>query len=100
MGLPNDWLNDAVRSYLIGSDPNANVVYESGALEVSVGSAPYVLALKLLAARAEQDQDDIRLLYRICGLNSVEDGIDIVRGFLPDRPVPSATLELLEAMCG
>ena len=100
MGLPNDWLNDAVRSYLIGSDPNANVVYESGSLEVSVGSAPYVLALKLLAARAEQDQDDIRLLYRICGLNSVEDGIDIVRGFLPDQPVPSATLELLEAMCG
>jgi len=100
MGLPGDWLNDAVRGYLLGGDPDATVVYESDSLHVSVGSAPYVLAMKLLAARAEQDVDDIRALYRLCGFSRVEDGLGLLRRYLPDEPVPEATRELLEAMYG
>jgi hypothetical protein len=100
MGLPGDWLNDAVRDYLLGGDPDATVVYESESLQVAVGSAPYVLAMKLLAARVEQDRDDIRALYERCGFSGVEDGLNLLRRYLPDEPVPEATLELLEAMYG
>lgn len=98
MGLPADWLNDAVRSYLIGPDPDARVGYESDYLHLTIGSARYLLALKLLAARAEQDAGDIRLLYRACGLSSVADGLAVLHSALPDTPVPPATLDLLEAI--
>jgi hypothetical protein len=100
MGLPGDWLSDAVRDYLLGEDPDATVVYESQSLQVAVGSAPYVLAMKLLAARAEQDPDDSRALYERCGFSGAADGLGLLRRYLPDEPVPEATLELLEAMYG
>lgn len=98
MGLPHDWLNDAVRSYLLGDDSGARPVYESDSLQVAVASPQYLLAMKLLAARPEQDQGDIRLLYGLCGLGSRADGLALLARYLPGEDVPGATVELLEAM--
>jgi hypothetical protein len=100
MGLPADWLNDAVRTYVLGEDADATVTYESESLQVSVASAPYVLAMKLLAARAEFDTADIRLLYAALGMTSRDDGLTLLSRYLGDRPVPDATIDLLEAMFG
>jgi hypothetical protein len=57
--LSADWLNDAVRGFLPGADPDAERFYESPSLNVDVASARYLLAMKLFAARAETDTDDI-----------------------------------------
>lgn len=96
--LPNDWLNDAVRSYLLGPDADQVPLRQDGVLQIAVGSASYVLAMKLLAARVEQDQDDIRLLYDRLGLSSWGDGIEIVKRYLPTQEVPQETVDLLVAM--
>jgi hypothetical protein len=96
--LPNDWLNDAVRSYLLGPDADQVPLRQDGVLQIAVGSASYVLAMKLLAARVEQDQDDIRLLYDRLGLSSLSAGIEIVKHYLPTQEVPQETVDLLVAM--
>jgi hypothetical protein len=100
IGLPGDWLNDAVRSYLLGSDTNERPVYESASLQVAVASPPYLLAMKLLAARVEQDVGDIRVLYRICGYSSEADGIALLQRYLPDIAIPDKTLDLLAELFG
>ena len=85
---------------MIGPDKAATTFFERPNLHISVGSPRYVLALKLLAARAEQDTSDITLLYGVCGYSTAADGISLLSELLPGRPVPAATVELLEAMFG
>lgn len=77
-GLAVDWLNDAVKGFLPGPDPDARRFYESDSLNVDVASARYLLAMKLFAARVENDADDIAFLYRQLGFTTVEEGLDLV----------------------
>jgi len=89
-GIPRDWLNDAVKGLLPGSDPHARALLDLPGLRVSVPSARYLLALKVSAARVDRDADDIRTLAQLCGLSSVEQVLDLTeevmggrRGLLP-----------------
>ncbi len=93
--LPEDWLNDAVKGFLPGADPQARPVFESQALRVDVASPQYLLAMKLLAAR-EQDIDDITALYRVCGFTSAAEGLDLVEAAYPGRAIPPKVRFLLE----
>ena len=68
-GLAEDWLNDAVKGFLPGPDPDAQRFYSSDSLIVDVASPRYLLAMKLFAARAEIDAEDIILLYRQLGFS-------------------------------
>ena len=77
-GLAKDWLNDAVKGFLPGPDPDAQRFYSSDSLIVDVASPRYLLAMKLFAARAEIDADDIILLYRQLGFTTVDEGLDLV----------------------
>jgi hypothetical protein len=43
-GLPEDWLNDAVKGFLHGDDPDAVPVLDTPGLRVDVASARYLLA--------------------------------------------------------
>jgi hypothetical protein len=94
-GLAPDWLNDAVKAFLPGDDPAARTVYESSSLRVDVASPRYLLAMKLLAARAGADTDDIAALYRLSGLTTVEEGLDLVQAAYPGVTVPPKTQYLL-----
>ena len=87
--LPLDWLNDAVKGYLPGPDPDARVFFESDSLRVDVASPKYLLAMKLMSARPGADMDDIRTLYRLCGFTTVEQGLQVVtRAFPSSRILP------------
>jgi hypothetical protein len=94
-GLVPDWLNDAVKGFLPGPDPDAQRFYESDSLNVDVASARYLLAMKLFAARVENDADDIMFLYRQLGFTTVEEGLDLVEGVYQSRPVPAKVQYLL-----
>ena len=52
-GPTEDWLNDAVKGFLLGPDPDAQRFYSGDSLIVDVASPRYLLAMKLFAARAE-----------------------------------------------
>lgn len=86
--IPADWLNDGVKGFLPGEDHGTGtVIYDGDCLTVSAPSAEYLLATKLLASRVSRDEDDILLLYRLCGYTTVEQGLDLLERYYPGRPL-------------
>jgi hypothetical protein len=97
-GLPPDWLNDGVKGFLPGSDPDATVLFDRPGLAVRIASPGYLFAMKVLAARVERDEDDIQLLYKLCGFGSVEEALDHVQRLYPHRPIPPKAQYLLQEL--
>src|SRR5436305_14063196 len=64
LGLPPGWLNDAVNGYLAGPDPLAAPVLEVPGLRCLAASPRMLLALKVLAHRIGEDDEDVLLLAR------------------------------------
>jgi hypothetical protein len=54
--------------------------------------------MKLLAARVERDQDDIRVLYELCGFTTAEEGLDLVASTYPAYVIPAGTRFMLKEM--
>jgi hypothetical protein len=54
-------------------------------LSVAVASPRYLLAMKLLASRADRDIDDIKFLYQLCGLSTAEEGAELLQSYYPTR---------------
>jgi hypothetical protein len=100
LNLPDDWLNDAAKSFLPGMDDDRRVVFTSPSLEVAAASPLYLLAMKLLASRVDQDTEDIQSLYTICGFTTADEGLDLVERYYPNRPLPPRTQFLLEELFG
>jgi len=72
-GLPEGWLNDAVKGFLAGADPDAPLVLEVPGLRVSTASPRILLAMKVLSHRVGEDEDDVRLLARELGFDAAHD---------------------------
>lgn len=100
LGLPEDWLNDGAKAFIPGPDPEATIVIRRPGLTVAVASPRYLLAMKLLASRVDQDVEDIKLLYELCGLKTAADGIALLDKAYPGRPLPARTRFLLEELFG
>jgi hypothetical protein len=73
------------------------VVYDGECLTVSVPSPEYLLATKLLASRVGRD-DDILLLYQICGLTTAGQGFDLTERYYPGRPIQAKVRFYLEEL--
>jgi len=94
-GLPETWLNDAVKGFLAGEDRESVPVLEVPGLRVMAASPRYMLAMKCLAARME-DESDIRYLLALMGVQTFEEALDLVEDVYPDRPLPVRARFLLE----
>ncbi|MFG3339661.1 DUF6036 family nucleotidyltransferase [Glycomyces sp. NPDC048151] len=82
-GLAEDWLNDAVKGFLPGDDPNATLLFEQPGIAVRVASPRYLFAMKAVAARVGRDSDDLRQLYSLAGFSSIDEALDTVTEFYP-----------------
>ncbi len=100
LSLPEDWLNDAVKSFAPGEDPDRKVVFQTPFLTVSVASPRYLLAMKLLAVRVDQDTEDIVELYRLCGFTTAEQGMDLLEESYPRHRIEPRAQLLLEELFG
>lgn len=87
-GLDPDWLNDGVKGFLVGADPDASTHLDEPGLRVEVASPRYLFVLKSLAARVERDAGDLTTLFRLCGFRDVDEALDHVQ-----RHAPSALLQ-------
>ena len=97
LGLEDDWLNDGVKGFLPGEDIEQIGVYEGTNLHVAAASPKFLLAMKLMASRTERDVDDIRTLYKICGLTTADEGLAVLESFYPqDRILPRVQFLLQE----
>ena len=98
LGLENDWLNDGAKAFMPGPDSDRIGVFEGTNLSVAAASPHYLLAMKLLAARLDRDQDDIRLLYELCEFTTPEEGGNLLESTYPNRITAPRVQFLLEEM--
>lgn len=89
-GLPVGWLNDAVKGFLAGDDPLAAPVLDVPGLRCMVASPEMLLALKVLAHRVGEDEDDVRLLAAHLGLTTAAEVLAVAEERMGDRLDPAA----------
>lgn len=99
-GVPEKWLNDAVKGYL--SDRGDYQPYlDLPNLRVLTAQAPYLLAMKCLAARIGEefhDVNDIRYLLRYLNITNYDDALAQITRYYPIARFPQKTLYLLEEL--
>jgi hypothetical protein len=100
LGLPEDWLNDAVKSYVPGPDEHPRPIPDVHGIEVTTASPRYLLAMKLMAMRFGEDDADIEVLLRECGVRTVEEALDLLRSVYPAQEPPPKTRFFLEELLG
>lgn len=81
--LAEDWLNDAVKGFLPGADPNATLLLDEPGISVRVASPRYLFVMKAVAARVDRDAEDLRTLYRLSGFGSVDEALESVQAVYP-----------------
>lgn len=84
LGLPDGWLNDAVKGFLV-PDPDQREVLDVPGLRCFVASPRILLALKVLAHRVGEDEDDVRLLAGIVGLHDASTVLGVVEEVFGDK---------------
>jgi hypothetical protein len=98
LGLPRGWLNDAAKGFVPGADPDAIRVLDLPGVRVTAASPEFLLGMKLLAARPEQDRDDIAHLARLLNLKSSGEVLEVVERLYPPGLLLPRTRFLVEEM--
>jgi len=89
-GLPGGWLNDAVKGFLESDDLEAAPVLDLPGLRCLTASPKTLLALKVLAHRVGEDEDDLRLLAAELGLERADEVLAVAEETFGDRLDPAA----------
>ena len=100
MGLPADWLNDAVKGFMPGTEPDGIRLPGVHNIEITTASPRYLLAMKLMAMRFGEDDDDIKLLLAECGISTAADALALLEHMYPYQEPPLKTKFFLEELLG
>ena len=101
-GLPEDWLNDAVKGFL-SAEGDFRPYLELPHLRVFVAEPHYLLAMKCAAMRlgAEfHDLEDVRYLLRHLNIRSSREALEVVTRYFDETQLPSKTRLALEELLG
>lgn len=96
LGLPRSWLNNQASSYVSGRAGRGTPVFDHPHLRVMTTPMEHLLAMKVRAARAVRDADDVRVLLAELGLREVDAVTEIVARYFPDEPLSERSRLLLE----
>ena len=95
--LPEDWLNDGVKGFLV--DHPRKVFLSMSHLTVMVADPQYMLAMKALAARIDgTDRKDIEFLVQELGISSAKEVFIIIEEYYPRGVIKPATQFFLEEL--
>jgi hypothetical protein len=100
LGLPEDWLSDAVKGFMPGPDEDPSPVPNIRGIEVTTASPRYLLAMKLMAMRFGEDDEDIEILLGECNMHSAQEALDLLRAIYPTEDPPAKTRFFLEELLG
>ncbi len=67
---------------------------------MTTASPRYLLAMKLMAMRFGEDDEDIEILLRECKINSAEEALDALKRVYPAKEPPAKTRFFLEELLG
>jgi len=94
-GLRQDWLNFAVKMFVV--EHEKKILFNFPNLKVYVPTVDYLLAMKVLAARADtEDVSDIKFLSNELKLSDFTQIAEIVRKYYPNKIIKPETEFLLE----
>ena len=94
--LPDDWLNDAAKGFVLSSPPRIRVL-DLPNLRVWAPTADYLLAMKCVSARFDtHDADDVAFLIRRLGLTAPEEVFERIARYYPHERVPPKARFLVE----
>jgi hypothetical protein len=96
LGLPRSWLNNQASSYVSSRAGRGPSVFDHPNLRVMATPAEHLLAMKVRAARAVRDAEDIQILLAHLGLTTVDDVVAIVGRYFPDEPLSDRSRLLLD----
>lgn len=99
-GVPETWLNDAVKGFLSDRGDFSRFLQLSH-LTVFAADPGYLLAMKCLSARIGEefhDIDDIRFLLRALNIASADEALTVLGKYYPLEKFPQKTLYLLEEL--
>jgi hypothetical protein len=93
--LEIDWLNLAVKMFVV--EHEKKILFDLPCLKVFIPESDYLLAMKVMAARADTpDLADIRFLVNLLKLSSVGEVVKIVRNYYPQKEIKPAAVFALE----
>lgn len=96
-GLRPDWLNDAVKGFVV-SHPQ-RILFDLPSLKVYVPEPDYLLAMKTLAARVDtSDKVDILFLLNLLKLESPNEVFAILEKYYPRQQIKPATQFFVEEL--
>lgn len=96
-GLRPDWLNDAVKGFVVAHPQR--VLFDLSHLKVYVPEPDYLLAMKALAARVDTtDKGDVQLLISSLGLKTAEEVFTILEKYYPHQQIKPATQFFIEEL--
>ena len=97
-GVPDDWLNDAAKGFLVSSPPRIQVLNLPN-LRVWAPTAEYMLAMKCVSARFDtHDAGDVAFLVRRLGLVAPDEVFERIARYYPHEQVPPRTRFLVEEL--
>jgi hypothetical protein len=101
-GVPEKWLNDAVKGFL--SAEGAFEAYLSlSNLNVFAARPEYLLAMKCLSFRigAEfADEADVRYLLRFLNIETLQEALDVITRYYPQKLIPQKAYYALQEILG
>ena len=100
LALAPGWLNDAVKGFLAGDDPEAAPVLDVPGLRCLAASPRMLLALKVLAHRVGEDEDDVLLLAREIGFGTAAEVLTLAEEVFGDRLDAAARFFVEELFSG
>jgi hypothetical protein len=86
--------------YLAAAKVAEDPVPDIAGIEISTASPQYLLAMKLMAMRFGEDDEDIEILLRECGLHSAQEALDLLEHMYPHQEPPPKTRFFLEELFG
>ncbi|HUF68444.1 MAG TPA: hypothetical protein VMM79_07285 [Longimicrobiales bacterium] len=101
-GLPDAWLNDAVKGYL-NPGGDFDPFLELPNLAIFTAHPAYLLAMKCAAARLGEefhDVDDIRYLLRHLDIATADDALAVVMRYFDESQILPKTRLILEEILG
>jgi hypothetical protein len=97
--LRPDWLNDAVKGFVV--QHAQRVLFDLPNLKVYVPEPDYLLDMKTLAARVEgTDPEDVRFLINLLDLRSAEEVFAVLERYYPCHRIKPATQFFVEEIFG
>jgi len=88
--LPEDWLNDGVKGFVV--EHSSKVLFDFEYLKVYYPDPEYLLAMKALSARIDSsDRDDIIFLIKTLNITNANKVFDIIEKYYPHGTIKPVT---------